>query len=145
MGVPTLRNIFDEKFYADLEGGILESFGRLFKNDLKLYVYPVLDLKSSSLITAGNLRVAPHLRHLYAYLIENRLIEGMRDFDESALAILSRDVLARLRSGDPSWEEMVPPVVAMMIKARRLFSYSETPPTPAEEPSAAPALQTAAA
>ena len=40
MGVPTLREIFDEKYYADLEGGILESFGRLFKNDLKLYAYP---------------------------------------------------------------------------------------------------------
>jgi len=23
MGVPTLRDIFDEKYYADLEGGIL--------------------------------------------------------------------------------------------------------------------------
>jgi len=36
MGVPTLRELFDEKYYADLEGGILESFGRLFKNDLKM-------------------------------------------------------------------------------------------------------------
>ncbi len=125
MGVPTLQNIFDEKYYLDLEGGILESFGRLFKNDLKLYVHPMLEAKTGCLITAGNLRVAPHLRHLYAYLIENRLIEGMRDFDESTLAIFSRDVLARIRAGDVTWEEMVPPVVAMMIKARQLFNYKE--------------------
>lgn len=123
MGVPTLREIFDEKYYADLEGGILESFGRLFKNDLKLYVYPLREAKTGALITAGNLRVAPHLRHLYAYLVENRLIESLRDFDETCLPIFSRDVLAKIRSGDPAWEAMVPPAVAQMIKERKLFNY----------------------
>ena len=43
MGLPTLREIFEEKYYTHLAGGILESFGRMFKNDLKLYVYPHLD------------------------------------------------------------------------------------------------------
>lgn len=123
MGVPTLREIFDEKYYADLGGGILESFGRLFKNDLKLYVYPLKEPKADALITAGNLRVAPHLRHLYAYLVENRLIESLRDFDERCLPIFSRTVLANIKSGDPSWEEMVPPQVAAMIKERKLFGY----------------------
>src|SRR5206468_5657819 len=60
MGVPTLKEIFDEKYYADLEGGILESFGRLFKNALKLYIYPLREPKSGALITAGNLQVAPN-------------------------------------------------------------------------------------
>ena len=46
MGVPTLKEIFDEKYYADLSGGILESFGRMFKNDLKLYVYPLMEAKT---------------------------------------------------------------------------------------------------
>ena len=92
MGVPSLREVFDERYYTDLEGGILESLGRLFKNDLKLYVYPVQDKTTGALITAGNLMVAPHLRHLYAYLIENRLIEGLRDVDERCLPIFSRSV-----------------------------------------------------
>ena len=99
MGVPTLRELFEERYYADLDGGILESFGRLFKNDLKVYAYPVLDAASGSLITAGNLRVAPHLRHLCAYLVENRLIQNLRDFDQQCLSIYSRDVLARI----PLW------------------------------------------
>ena len=127
MGVPTLREIFEEKYYADLEGGILESFGRLFKNDLKLYAYPLREAKTGALITAGNLRVAPHLRHLYAYLIENRLIESLRDFDECCLPIFSRDVLANIRSGDPAWEVMVPPAVAQIIKERKLFNYGCAP------------------
>jgi hypothetical protein len=123
MGIPTLREIFDETYYADLEGGILESFGRLFKNDLKLYAYPLLDQSTGSLVTAGNLRVEPHLRHLYAYLLENRLIESVRDYDERCLSIFSRDVLKRLRSGDAAWETMVPPAVAHIVKERGLLGY----------------------
>jgi hypothetical protein len=126
MGVPTLKEIFDEKYYADLAGGILESFGRMFKNDLKLYVYPLLDVKTGSLITAANLRVAPNLRHLHAYLIENRFIEGLRDYDEKVLPIMSRDVLQKLRSGDASWETMVPREVAKKIRERNLFGCKGT-------------------
>jgi hypothetical protein len=129
--VPTLREIFEEKYYTDLDGGILESFGRLFKNDLKLYVYPLREAKTGALITAGNLCVAPHLRHLYAYLVENRLIESLRDFDERCLPIFSRDVLGLIRAGDPAWEGAVPPAVAQIIKERKLFNYgASTPPKP---------------
>jgi hypothetical protein len=121
MGVPTLKEIFDEKYYADLAGGILESFGRMFKNDLKLYVYPLLDAKTGALINAANLRVAPNLRHLHAYLIENRFIEALRDYDESVLSVFSRDVLQKIRSGDGAWEDMVPAQVAQKIRERKLF------------------------
>jgi len=76
LGVPTLRKIFDERYYENLDGGILESFGRLFKNRLKLYVYPWREPATGALVTAGNMRVAPHLRHLYQSLVENHLIQG---------------------------------------------------------------------
>ena len=123
MGVPTLGEIFNERYYAGLGGGFLESFGRLFKNDLKLYVYPLRETATGSIISAGNLRVAPHLRHLYAYLCENYFIQGLRNIDESCLPIFSRQVLAGIKSGDGQWEQMVPPQVAARIKERRLFSY----------------------
>ena len=121
MGVPSLKEIFDEKYYTSLAGGILESFGRMFKNDLKLYVYPLLDPHTGSLISATNLRVAPHLRHLHAYLVENRFIEGLRDYDETFLPIFSKDVLLKIRQGDSSWDEMVPAEVAKVIRERNLF------------------------
>src|SRR5207248_2731353 len=123
MGVPTLREIFLEKYYADLEGGILESFGRLFKNALKLYVYPFKDPITGALITAENLRVAPNLRHLYAYMLENLYIQGLRGYSDACLPIFSRDVLAKIRKSDSSWEAMVPPQVAGLIKERKLFGY----------------------
>jgi hypothetical protein len=123
MGVDAAR-IFQDKYYSDLDGGILESFGRLFKNDLKIYAYPEREAHTGALVTAGNLRTAPHLRHLYEYLLENRLLEGIRDVDDTCLSILSRDVLARLRRGDPAWESMVPPAVAELIQVRRLLGYT---------------------
>jgi hypothetical protein len=126
MGVPTLRAIFDEMYYADLEGGILESFGRLFKNDLKFYVYPQQDTATAALISGSNLRVAPHLRHLHAYLVENRMIESLRDYDERCLPIFSRQVLTKLQSGDATWEQEVPPQVARIIKERGLLGCHES-------------------
>src|SRR5256885_13569143 len=99
MGIPSLREVFEEKYYTDLEGGILEAFGRLFKNDLRLYVYPYQDPASGSIITAGNLRVAPHLTHLYSYLLENHFIQGIRDYNDAFLPIFSRDALAKIQAG----------------------------------------------
>lgn len=134
MGIPTLRELFEEKYYADLAGGILESFGRMFKNELRLYVYPYREPKSGSIITAGNLRIAPHLRHLYMYLVENHFIQGIRDVSEQSLDIFSRDVLRMLQSGEAGWESRVPARVAQLIKDRKLLGYKdpgEAAPAPA--------------
>ena len=72
---------------------------------MKLYIYPLRDRTTGSIITAENLRVAPNLRHLHGYLMENLCIQGLRDCDESCLPIFSRDVLAKIRSGDPAWQK----------------------------------------
>jgi hypothetical protein len=125
MGIPSLREIFNEKYYVDLEGGILESFGRLFKSALKLYVYPFQDPATGSIITANNLRVEPHLQHLYAYLIENHFIQSIKGYNEVCLPIFSRDVLERIKRSDGSWEAMVPPGVAGIIKQRKLLGYHD--------------------
>ena len=73
------------------------------------------------LITAANLRVASHLRHLYAHLLENRFLEEITGFNPAFLNISSRDVLAKIKARDPSWEKMVPPSVAAQIKRLGLF------------------------
>jgi hypothetical protein len=138
MGVPTLQQIFEEKYYTQLAGGILESFGRLFKNDLKLYVYPLKDPATGALITAGNLRVAPKLQHLYNYLIENQHIQPIRDYNPENLGIFSRDVHRRMRAGDPTWVHDVPPGVALLICQRSLLGYTSEDSVPkAVEPSPA--------
>ena len=125
MGVPTLRELFEEKYYNDLEGGILESFGRLFKNALRLYVYPCREKAGGPLITATTLQVAAHLRHLQQYLLDNQSIQELRGFDEHCLPISSKDVLAKIRAGDDTWQSMVPPQVSQLIKQRHLFGFRE--------------------
>ena len=52
MGVPSLIDLFDEENHAQLQGGILESFGRLFKNDLRVYVYPLRRSENDELETS---------------------------------------------------------------------------------------------
>jgi len=123
MGVPSLRELFEERFYEDLEGGILESFGRLFKNDLKLYVYPLKDQHTGQLITVQKLRVAPHLQNLYEHLVGNGYVESIDFYNKDYLHIFSRDVLEKIREQDPSWEAMVPTQVARLIKERGLFGH----------------------
>ena len=130
MGLRTLREVFQEEYYRDLEGGILEALGRLFKNDLKLYVHPQKDRDSGALVTAEMLSVAQHLRHLYAYLIENRFIEGLQGVNEAYLSILPQEVLTKIQSGDPAWEAMVPPQVSQIIKDRKLFRYRPVATSP---------------
>jgi hypothetical protein len=123
MGVPSLAEIFDEKYYLNLEGGILEALGRMFKGNLKLFVYPMFDEKTGEIITATKLEVAANLRSLYQYLIDNRYIEEITHFHAEYLRIYPPDALAKLQSGDPGWERMVPPEVVRVIKERQFFGY----------------------
>jgi hypothetical protein len=123
MGVPSLIELFDEKYYEHLEGGILESFGRLFRNDLRLYVYPLLDGTTGQLVTVQKLKVSPSLQKLYEHLTANGYIESIDFYNKDYLRIFSRDVLRKIGNDDPSWETMVPTPVASLIKARRFFGY----------------------
>jgi hypothetical protein len=121
MGVPTLIDLFDESAAAHLAGGILESFGRLLKNDLKLFVYPML--RDGEITTVDTVRVAEELQPLYDYLHRRGSFVGLEDYRPEHLAILSRDVLARIPTDDESWEAMVPPEVSGLIRKRGFFGY----------------------
>jgi hypothetical protein len=123
MGVPSLMEIFDEKYYLNLEGGILEALGRMFKGGLKLYVYPMIDEKTGRIVKATEVEVAPNLRSLFQYLIDNRFIEEITEYQSEYLRIHPPDALAKLQSGDNGWEKMVPAEVVKIIKERRFFGY----------------------
>jgi hypothetical protein len=123
MGLPSLMEIFDEKYYHNLEGGILEALGRMFKGDVKLYVYPMMEESSGKIVTAHQLQVAPNLRSLYRYLIDNEYIQEITDYELQYLRIYPAAALSRLQSGDDTWEKMVPPEVAQIIKEREFFGY----------------------
>lgn len=123
MGLQNLVQIFDEQYYTKLDGGILESFGRLFRNNLKLFIYPNIDAKTGKLETVETMQVPEALRHLYAHLVGRRSIVQLNDFNKQYLSIFSPDVLGKIGAGSNEWESMVPSEVAQAIKSRRLFGY----------------------
>jgi hypothetical protein len=149
MGINNLLEIFNEKYYENLEGGILESMGRMFRHAVKLYIYPMRQdayerylasghpatahppahaFASSVMITARNVQVPERLRNLYAHLLENHNVDCIVGSNPDYLNIFSRDVLQRIKTGDDSWEKLVPAKVAEIIKQRQLLGYS--PPSP---------------
>jgi hypothetical protein len=129
MGVASLQELFQEQYYAGLEGGILEAFGRLFTKDLRIYVYPLRDLATGQLSTVQNLKMPGALQSLYCHLVERGRIKQLDNFDESVLHIFSRDVLRRIKDHDASWETMVPPEIAQAIKDRHYFGYRQVEAT----------------
>ena len=122
LGVPTLQEIFEEKYYNHLDGGILEGLGRLFKKGIRLYVYPTKNDKGH-IIEAASYPVEPSLRALYSYLLENRFIVPMAGCKLEYLGIIASNVLGDIQSGNASWETMVPPKVSEIIKSRHFFGY----------------------
>jgi len=123
IGLVRLRDVLDERFYTDMPGGLMESLGQLFKNGAKLYVYPSLDKKTGKLTTIENLEVAPHLRHLYAHLVENQFIVDIKNYDAGLLKIYSSEVLAKIHAGDESLARLIPPQIFEVIRAKQLFGW----------------------
>lgn len=126
MGVNNLIDVFDERYYRHLNGGMLEAFGILFTRDLKIYVYPSLDADMKGIMTTTNMPVHPRLKPLYDYLLFNKRLVDIESYDRGVLHVFSKTVLEMIRSGETGWEDMVPPYVDTMIKDNRLFGYTPT-------------------
>jgi len=125
LGVPSLYELFDEKYYTQLPGGILENFGRLLKNDLKIYVYPLQRSSTDEIQTTRTVNLNSDLQLLYEYLCRRGSFVQLDNYNPEYLSIFSRDVLKRIASGDESWEATVPPQVAEIIRRRGFFGYKQ--------------------
>jgi hypothetical protein len=122
MGVNNLIDIFDEKYYRHLSGGILEAFGKLFYRDLKVFLYPMEDEKGE-LINSQNLKVHPRMKELYKFFAYNGKVVDLDVVDTSHLKIFSREVLKMISHGKQGWEKLLPPGIAEIIKQQHLFGY----------------------
>ena len=123
MGVNNLVDIFDEKYYRQLSGGILEAFGKLFFKDLKVYLYPMKN-KKGEFTTSENLKVHPRMKELYKFFKYNGKVIDIENYNPKVMGIFSREVLAMIENNTPGWEDMLPLGVGEIIKEKELFSYS---------------------
>ena len=121
LGVPLLKEIFDEKYYEDLEGGLLEGVGRLYKRDIRLYVYPVRDFENGRVVSLGSFHFPGTQEYLLKHLIENNLIVEIPVTDNQVYALSSFDVAEMIRTDDPRWKAYVDERLVKIIEERGYF------------------------
>jgi len=120
MGVNNFVEIFDEQYYQDLGGGILEAFGKMFYNNLKVYLYPMKDDKGI-VINSNNLKLHPRMKDFYKFFKYNGKVVDIFDFEEDYLNIFSRKILQQIREGESDWEKHLPEGIAELIKKNKMF------------------------
>ena len=121
MGVDNLIKVFDEKYYSLLTGGVMEAFGKLFKKEIEIYLYPML--KDKKLINSNNLQVNDNMKNLYNFFKDNNKIKDIVDYDKKLLNIFSQQVLLEIRNKKSGWENKLPKTISKLIKEKKLFGY----------------------
>lgn len=121
MGVNNLIDIFDEKYYRHLSGGILEAFGKLFFKELQVYLYPMKNADTGQVMTSNNVKVHPRMKELYKFFKYNGKVMDIIDYDPEIMHIFSRDVLKKIINNEKGWENMLPEGIAKIIKDKSLF------------------------
>ncbi|KAJ9452452.1 hypothetical protein DIPPA_16753 [Diplonema papillatum] len=130
MSVFNVIDLFQESFYQGMPGGVLEAMGRLFSDDVRLYIYPRVDPENpSKLITADGLFLEgpqqKSLSHLYSFLRLRGKVVPVEGYDQSVLQIDTSSVIVDLQRGGEQWEKVVPPEVVKTIKQNQLFGYNK--------------------
>ncbi|MEJ1241549.1 TonB-dependent receptor [Chryseolinea sp. T2] len=125
MGVYALQKVFEEKTYENIRGGILECFASLFGSNTKLYIYPALKKDSDEIFTLKDFeeQLPNNLKHLFRFLMDNNKLEEIHGANVRNLHIISDNVLAMIKKGEPGWEKFVPHKVEEAIKEYGLFDY----------------------
>ena len=123
MGVDNLIKVFDENYYTDLEGGILEAFSKLFTKNITILLYPML--QKNKIIDSSNLVVSRSMKNLYKYFVKNLRILDISDYNRTYLSIFSWDVLKKIQSNQKGWESSLPDNVSDLIKEKKLFGINE--------------------
>ena len=143
-GMNNLVDLFNPEHYVHLEGGVLESCGRLFKDGVRVMVYPmrgdqlrrlILDpvackvcfpdsysVAEDSVVTASDIQMRPSVAGLFQHLLNNGFLVPIAGADPQAMACQPRTLAERIRKNDPGWEKEVPPSVAVAIRSLKLWA-----------------------
>lgn len=125
MGVNNLLMVFDEKYYQKLSGGILEAFGKFFRKNMTVYLYPYLDPETQQLLDSSNLKVDENLKELYKYFKHNDRIKDIKNYNKQFSNIYSRRIINQISEGEAGWEDLLPEGIAEMIKTKGMFGYKD--------------------
>lgn len=118
LSIGLLNELFKSKWSANLSGGVLESFGRLFKNRVQLYVYPWHNTRSKELVSADNFKAPENWQYFYRHLMQNKRVCAIGVGDPVLLSKTGRTILKEIESGTPGWEDWVPVEAHAMVRRR---------------------------
>ena len=122
MGVNNFVEIFNEDYYKDIDGGILEAFGKMFHNKVKVYLYPISN-NDGQIINSTNLKLHPRMKDFYKFFKYNNKVIDLFDFEEKYLEIFSRDILKKIKNGEKGWTNQLPEGISEMIIKNKMFGY----------------------
>jgi hypothetical protein len=122
MGVNNFVEIFNESYYKDIDGGILEAFGKMFHNKVKVYLYPISN-NDGQIINSTNLKLHPRMKDFYKFFKYNNKVVDLFDFEQKYLEIFSRDILKKIKNGEKDWTNKLPEGISEMIIKNKMFGY----------------------
>jgi len=118
LSIGLLNELFKEKWSANLAGGVLESFGRLFKNRVQLFVYPWHNTHSMELVTAENFKAPENWQYFYQHLMQNERVRPVGVGDPSLLAHTGRKIMKMIEANKDDWRQWVPEEAHAMVERK---------------------------
>jgi len=125
MGADSIMNIFNIKYYSHLKGGILEGVGKLFTNNINIYLYPIIGKNNKDIIDSNTLRLNHKIKELYLFFKHTNRITDITHYDIEHMKIQAPEVFKKIGAGEKGWEDMLPEGIAETIKFKGLFGYKK--------------------
>ena len=123
VGLPTFNKIMDPTNYTDLRGGLLEAMGALFQENVKIYLYPYIDMNSGEVVYPDDSYFMGPNRMLWQYLNATKKILLLKSIQPKSLEISSEYISTLIENGDESLINYVPSKVFHSIKKNKLFGF----------------------
>ena len=125
MGVNSFVDVFDENYYKDISGGILEAFGKMFYNNLKVYLYPMKN-EQGDIVTSNNLKLHPRMKDFYKFFKYNGKVVDIYDYELEYLDVFSREILKQIKNNEKGWDQHLPEGISEMIVKNKMFGFEPT-------------------
>ncbi len=122
MGVNSFVDVFDENYYKDISGGILEAFGKMFYNNLKVYLYPMKN-DQGDIVTSNNLKLHPRMKDFYKFFKYNGKVVDIYDYELEYLDVFSRKILKQIKNNEKGWDQHLPEGISEMIVKNKMFGF----------------------
>ncbi|MGZ3690908.1 MAG: hypothetical protein ACXVAX_05375, partial [Pseudobdellovibrio sp.] len=114
IGATHLEKLFDESFYTNLKGGLLEGMSKLLGRFTRLYIYP--HKTQEICLLSKSFFPKPEVKNIYRHFIDNKYIQDIAGCDELAEFVHSDDVLKLIKKKDKAWKKLVPEKIHKLLE-----------------------------